>query len=69
MTGIWRWVLAIVLAAKGIEWAALAKIMRTWSQEHLARMFWLDLTAPLVSIALSLVAILVLWGAKVVHNH
>jgi hypothetical protein len=49
-----------VLFVAAFAWYFGVEIWRGRSQEHSARVFWLHLTAPLIAIALLLVAIWVL---------
>ncbi len=57
MTDGTRRVLATVLAFVGLAWVVGVDVWRGRSREHSARVFWLHLTAPLVAIVLTLLAL------------
>ena len=57
MTDGTRQVLSLSCVLVGLSWFFGVEVWRGWSQEHSARVFWLHLTAPVVAIVLTILAI------------
>ena len=60
----WRRVVCLILMAAGLVWWFGVELYRENSRDHSRRMFWLHLTAPIVSILLSGIGLWLVLGSS-----